>query len=171
MDLCHYGDTDGYLTDQLRPAAWRYRQWLIDSMNADLPFDRFTIQQLAGDLLAAADVQQRTATGFLRQTLSNREGGADIEEFRVLQVVDRVEMTAAAWLGLTVGCARCHDHFYDAISQREFYELYACFDNADEVKTMVEWACSTIALTLPATWNQRSLGERVAFLKRLEDAR
>lgn len=133
LDLCHYGDTDGYLTDQLRPVAWRYRQWLIDALNDDLPLDQLTIQQLAGDLLPHPTNAQRIATGFLRQTLSNREGGAEPEEFRVLQVVDRVEMTAATWLGLTVGCARCHDHFYDDIPQRDFYQLYAFFNNVDEV--------------------------------------
>ena len=84
MDLCHYGDTDGFLTDQLRPHAWRYRDWLIGALNADLPFDQFTIEQLAGDLLSDASAEQKIATGFLRQTLSNREGGAEPEEFRVL---------------------------------------------------------------------------------------
>jgi hypothetical protein len=82
LDLCHYADSDGYLTDQLRPVAWRYRAWLVDALNANLPFDQFTIQQLAGDLLPNATIEQRLATGFLRQTLSNREGGADPEEVR-----------------------------------------------------------------------------------------
>ena len=133
LDLCHYADSDGYLTDQLRPVAWRYRAWLVDALNGDLPFDQFTIEQLAGDLLPRAMPSQRIATGFLRQTLSNREGGADLEEFRVDQVVDRTSLTGTVWLGLTVGCARCHAHKYDPISQREFYQLYAFFDNADEV--------------------------------------
>ena len=133
LDLCHYADTDGYLTDQLRPVAWRYRHWLIRALNANMPFDQFTIEQLAGDLLPGATQDQRIATGFLRQTLSNREGGADIEEFRVFQVLDRVSMVGTTWLGLTVGCARCHDHKYDAVSQQEFYQLYAYFNNADEV--------------------------------------
>ena len=133
MDLCHYADTDGYLTDQLRPYAWRYRDWLITALNFDLPFDQFTVEQLAGDLLPEATIEQHVATGFLRQTLSNREGGADLEEFRVLQVVDRTSMVGTIWLGLTVGCARCHDHLFDPISQHEFYELYAQFNNVDEV--------------------------------------
>ncbi|MFP6577017.1 MAG: DUF1553 domain-containing protein, partial [Pirellulaceae bacterium] len=93
----------------------------------------FTIEQLAGDLLPGATMEQKLATGFLRQTLSNREGGAEPEEFRVKQVVDRTEMVGTSWLGLTVGCARCHDHKYDPVSQREFYQLYACFNNADEI--------------------------------------
>ncbi len=133
MDLCHYADTDGYLTDQLRPIAWRYRAWLVDTLNQDLPFDQFTIQQIAGDLLPNATTAQRMATGFLRQTLSNREGGADLEEFRVKQTVDRTEMVGTIWLGLTVGCARCHDHKFEEITQREFYQLYAYFNNADEI--------------------------------------
>ncbi|MBI4584956.1 MAG: DUF1553 domain-containing protein [Planctomycetes bacterium] len=133
LDLCHYADTDGYLTDQARPVAWRYRQWLVDALNRDLPFDQLTIEQLAGDLLPNPATEQRLATGFLRNTLSNREGGADLEEFRVEQVVDRTQMFATAWLGLTVGCARCHDHKHDPVCQREFYQLYAFFDSADEV--------------------------------------
>ena len=133
MDLCHYADTDGYLTDQQRPVAWRYRDWLVWALNQNMPFDQFTVEQLAGDLLPGATVEQKLATGFLRQTLSNREGGAEPEEFRVKQVVDRTEMVGTSWLGLTVGCARCHDHKYDPVSQREFYQLYACFNNADEI--------------------------------------
>ncbi len=133
LDLCHYADSDGYLTDQLRPVAWRYRAWLVDALNINMPFDQFTIQQLAGDLLPNATLEQRLATGFLRQTLSNREGGADPQEFRVKQVVDRTSMVGEIWMGLTVGCAQCHDHKYDDISQREFYELYAFLDAADEI--------------------------------------
>ena len=133
MDLCHFAESDGYLTDQLRPVAWRYREWLIEALNHDLPFNQFTIQQLAGDLLPNATMEQKIATGFLRQTLSNREGGADLEEFRVAQVIDRTTLTGTIWLGLTVGCAQCHDHKYDAIRQKEFYELYSYFDGADEI--------------------------------------
>jgi hypothetical protein len=133
LDLCHYADTEGYLQDKPRPVAWRYRAWLVDALNRDLPFDEFTVQQLAGDLLPEATVEEKLATGFLRNTLSNREGGADLEEFRVEQVVDRTMIVGTTWLGLTVGCARCHDHKYDPISQRDFYELYAFLDAADEV--------------------------------------
>ncbi|WP_397569508.1 PSD1 and planctomycete cytochrome C domain-containing protein [Schlesneria sp. T3-172] len=133
LDLCHYGDTDGYLTDQKRPVAWRYRQWLIDALNSDLPLTDFTMQQIAGDLIPGATEQQLLGTGFLRNTLSNREGGADLEEYRVEQIVDRATMVGTAWLGLTVGCARCHDHKFDPLSQSEFYGLYAFFNNADEV--------------------------------------
>jgi len=133
LDLCHYGDTDGYLTDQKRPVAWRYRQWLIEALNADLALADFTKEQIAGDLLPHASERQQMGTGFLRNTLSNREGGADLEEYRVEQVVDRTTMVGTAWLGLTVGCARCHDHKFDPISQRDFFSLYAFFNNADEI--------------------------------------
>ena len=133
LDLCHYADSDGYLTDQLRPVAWRYRAWLVNALNANLPFDQFTIQQLAGDLLPNATIEQKLATGFLRQTLSNREGGADPEEFRVKQIVDRTSMVGEIWMGLTVGCAQCHEHKYDDISQKEFYQLYAFLNAADEI--------------------------------------
>jgi hypothetical protein len=133
LDLCHYADTDGYLTDQPRPVAWRYRAWLVDALNQGMSFDQFTIEQLAGDLLPDATTSQKLATGFLRQTLSNREGGADPVEFRVKQVIDRTSMVGEIWMGLTVGCAQCHDHKYDDISQQEFYELYAFLDAAEEI--------------------------------------
>jgi len=137
LDLCHYGDSDGHLTDQLRPVAWRYRDWVVRMLNENLPFNEFTIRQLAGDLLpggTSTEAMDRVlGTGFLRQTLSNREGGADLEEYRVAQIVDRTSMVGTIWLGLTAGCARCHDHKYDPLTQAEFYQLYAFFDNADEV--------------------------------------
>ncbi|MFO0904349.1 MAG: PSD1 and planctomycete cytochrome C domain-containing protein [Pirellulales bacterium] len=132
LDLAHYGDSDGYLQDFLRPVAWRYRQWVVDSLNRDKPFDQFSIEQLAGDLMPNATLDQRMGTGFWRNTLSNREGGADLEEFRVYQVLDRTATFGTTWLGLTVACAQCHDHKYDALTQREFYQLYAFFNDADE---------------------------------------
>ncbi len=133
LDLAHYADSDGYLQDFLRPVAWRYRQWVVDALNRDMPFDQFTIEQLAGDLLPDATISQRMGTGFLRNTLSNREGGADLEEYRVYQVIDRTVTVGTTWLGLTIGCAQCHDHKFDPITQREFYQLYAFFNTADEV--------------------------------------
>lgn len=132
LDLAHYGDSDGYLQDFLRPYAWRYRQWVVDAFNRDQPFDQFTIEQLAGDLLPNATVSQKTATGFLRNTLSNREGGAGLEEFRVRKVIDRTATVSTTWLALTFACAECHDHKFDAISQREFYQFYAFFNNTYE---------------------------------------
>jgi hypothetical protein len=133
LDLARYADSDGYEKDLPRPHAWRYRQWVIQAINDDLPFDQFTIEQLAGDLLPGATLEQRVATGFHRNTLINREGGIDPEEDRVKRTVDRTNTTGAVWLGLTVGCAQCHSHKYDPISQREYFGLYAFFNNLDEI--------------------------------------
>jgi mono/diheme cytochrome c family protein len=133
LDLARYADSDGYEKDSPRPHAWRYRNWVIDAFNRDLPFDQFTIQQLAGDLFPDATLEQKTATGFHRNTLTNREGGVDQEEFRVAAVVDRVNTTGTVWLGLTVACAQCHTHKYDPILHREYYGLFAFFNTGKEV--------------------------------------
>jgi hypothetical protein len=133
LDLARYADSDGYEKDSARPHAWRYRHWVIEALNADLPYDQFTIEQLAGDLLPGATTEQKVATGFHRNTLTNREGGVDREQFRVEAVVDRVNTTARVWLGLTMGCAQCHDHKYDPLSQREYYQLFAFFNSDVEV--------------------------------------
>jgi hypothetical protein len=132
LDLGRYADSDGYEKDLPRPHAWRWRQWLLEAINNDLPYDQFTVQQLAGDLIPGATDHTRLATGVHRNAPTNREGGIDQEEFRVKTVVDRTNTTFAAWLGLTVGCAQCHSHKYDPISQREYYQLYAFFNNAEE---------------------------------------
>jgi hypothetical protein len=133
LDLARYADSSGYQIDRPRPFAWLYRDWVINAINDDLPFDQFTIEQLAGDLLPQATVAQKTAAGFHRLTLMNHEDGAEAEEFRCKAKVDRVGTTGTVWLGLTVGCAECHNHKYDPISQREFYQLYAFFNNSQEV--------------------------------------
>jgi mono/diheme cytochrome c family protein len=133
LDAARYADSDGYEKDTGRPFAWRYRDWVIKALNDDVPFDHFTIEQLAGDLLPTATVEQKIATGFHRNTLTNKEGGVDAEEFRVAACVDRVSTTSKVWLGLTVGCAQCHDHKYDPISQREFYQFFAFFNSDREV--------------------------------------
>lgn len=132
LDLARYADSDGYEKDGVRPYAYLYRDWVIEAINGDMPFDQFTIEQLAGDLLPNATLEQRKATGFHRQTLTNKEGGVDQEEFRCKATVDRVNTTATVWLGLTVGCAECHTHKYDPITQREYYQLYAFFNNVAE---------------------------------------
>jgi hypothetical protein len=132
LDLARYADSDGYEKDGVRPYAYLYRDWVIDAINRDMPFDQFTIEQLAGDLLPNATLEQRKATGFHRQTLTNKEGGVDQEEFRCKATVDRANTTATVWLGLTLGCAECHTHKYDPITQREFYQFYAFFNNANE---------------------------------------
>ncbi|MBL9169862.1 MAG: DUF1553 domain-containing protein [Verrucomicrobiales bacterium] len=137
LDQARYADSDGYEKDSPRPDAWRYREWVIDSINRDQPFDQFTLEQLAGDLLPNATPDQRLATAFHRQTLTNREGGVEQEQYRVEAVFDRVETTATVWLGMTLGCARCHDHKYERLSQKEYFQLYAFFDNADEANARV----------------------------------
>ncbi|HEU0123321.1 MAG TPA: PSD1 and planctomycete cytochrome C domain-containing protein [Bryobacteraceae bacterium] len=133
LDLARYADSDGYEKDYVRPHAWRWRHWVIEAINQDMPFDQFTIEQVAGDLLPNATIDQRIATGFHRNTLTNREGGVNVEQFRVEQVMDRASTTGTAWLGLTFGCAQCHDHKYDPISQKDFYQLFAFFNGAGEL--------------------------------------
>jgi hypothetical protein len=133
LDLARYADSEGYLGDSLRPHAWVYREWVIDAINHDLPFDQFTIEQLAGDLLEKPTLEQKIATGFHRNTLRNTEAGVDLELYRTKEIIDRVNTTGMVWLGLTLGCAECHDHKNDPISQTEFYKLYAFFNNANEV--------------------------------------
>lgn len=132
LDLAHYADSDGYEKDRVRPWAWRYRQWVIDAFNREMPFDEFTIEQLAGDLLPGATVDQRVATGFLRNTLTNREAGVDRAEARFEQIVNRTDTVSTTWLGLTVGCAQCHSHKFDPISNKDYYSMYAFFENAKE---------------------------------------
>jgi mono/diheme cytochrome c family protein len=131
LDVARYADSNGYTIDGGR-SIWKYRDWVIEALNRDLPFDQFAIEQIAGDMLPEARAEQIIATGFHRNTLVNEEGGTDKEQFRVEAVVDRVSTTGVAFLGLTLGCARCHDHKYDPISQREFYQFFAVFNNADE---------------------------------------
>ncbi|HUQ94845.1 MAG TPA: PSD1 and planctomycete cytochrome C domain-containing protein [Bryobacteraceae bacterium] len=132
LDRARYADSDGYEKDWVRPYAWRYRQWVIDALNQDMAFGRFTVEQLAGDLLPGATAAQRVPTGFLRMTLTNREGGVDNNQFKFENTVDRVNTMGATWLGLTVGCTQCHDHKFDPISQRDYYQLFAFFDHVEE---------------------------------------
>ncbi len=133
LDLVRYADSDGYEKDTVRPFAWRYRDWVINALNDDKPFDEFTIEQIAGDQLPDPTQDQLIATGFHRQTLKNREGGVKLEQFRFEETVDRTNTVSTVWLGLTVGCAQCHDHKYDPISQKEYYQLFAYFNQLDEV--------------------------------------
>jgi hypothetical protein len=132
LDIARYADSDGYTIDAPRQ-IWMYRDWVIAALNRDMPFDQFTIEQLAGDLLSNPTTDQLIATGFHRNTPSNYEGGIDFEQYRVEAVVDRVSTTGAAFMGLTLGCARCHDHKYDPVTQREFYQIFAFFNNINEV--------------------------------------
>ena len=132
LDKGRYADSDGYEKDNPRPNAWHYRNWVLKAVNADMPMDQFAIEQIAGDLLPDATPHQRLATAFHRQTLTNTEGGADQEEFRNAALFDRTETIGTIWLGLTLSCARCHTHKYDAIPHSDYYRLFAFFNNADE---------------------------------------
>ena len=131
LDLARYADTNGYEKDQRR-TMWRWRDWVIDAFNADLPFDQFTIKQLAGDLVPDATLDDRIATGFHRNTLINQEDGVDQGEMRWNMLIDRVATTGAVWLGTSIACAQCHDHKYDPVSQKEFYQFLAFFESSDE---------------------------------------
>ena len=131
LDGARYADSDGYAIDAPR-SHWRWRDWVIDALNRDMPFDQFTIEQLAGDLLPAATASQRLATGFHRNTMKNEEGGVDVEEFRNEAIKDRVNTTASVWLGVTLACAQCHDHKYDPLTQRDYYRMFAFWNDADE---------------------------------------
>jgi len=131
LDLARYADTNGYHIDNHRD-MWRYREWVIDAFNRNLPFDQFTIEQIAGDLLPEASLSQKIASGFHRNVMVNFEGGADPAEYLTKYVVDRVTTTATVWLGSTLACTECHDHKYDPFTQREFYQLFAYFNSVPE---------------------------------------
>ena len=131
LDQARYADSNGYSIDAPR-LIWKYRDWVVNAFNAGLPFDQFTVEQIAGDLLPNATEDQRVATGFHRNTQINQEGGIDKEQFRIESVFDRVATTGAVWLGLSTGCAQCHDHKFDPLSQKEYYQLFAFLNNQDE---------------------------------------
>ena len=131
LDQARYADSNGFNIDAPR-SIWKYRDWVIDALNADVPFDQFTIDQIAGDLRPETGFAPRIATGFHRNTQINQEGGIDVEQFRVEAVIDRVNTTGTVFLGLTIGCAQCHDHKYDPVAQRDYYRLFAFFNNVDE---------------------------------------
>ncbi|MCI0524054.1 MAG: PSD1 and planctomycete cytochrome C domain-containing protein [Acidobacteria bacterium] len=131
LDAARYADTNGFEKDRAR-SIWPYRDWVIEAFNQDMPFDRFTIEQLAGDLLANPTLDNRVATGFLRNSMLNQEGGVDPEQFRVEGLIDRVDAVGKAFLGLTVSCAQCHNHKFDPITQTEYYRFYAFLNNDDE---------------------------------------
>nr|MDQ3349282.1 PSD1 and planctomycete cytochrome C domain-containing protein [Acidobacteriota bacterium] len=130
LDLARYADTNGYEKDNRR-AIWKYRDWLIEALNRDLPFDTFTIEQIAGDMLPTPTPEQKIATGFHRNAMTNEEGGVDPEEARYEVLVDRVNTTATVWLGTTLACAQCHNHKYDPFSQKDYFRMLAFFANAD----------------------------------------
>ncbi len=131
LDLARYADTQGYEKDNNR-TIWPYRDWVIQAFNSNMPFDRFTIEQIAGDLLPNPTESQLIATGFHRNTMTNTEGGTDDEEFRDTAIKDRVAVSGQVWMGLTAGCAQCHTHKYDPISHKEFYQLYAFLNQTED---------------------------------------
>ncbi|MCA9177103.1 MAG: PSD1 domain-containing protein [Planctomycetales bacterium] len=137
LDLARYADTNGYEKDRER-SIWPYRDWVIQALNADLPYDRFSIEQLAGDMLPGATDAQRIATGFHRNTMLNEEGGIDPLEYRFYAMTDRVATTGLVWLGLTTGCAQCHSHKYDPLTQQDYYSIMALLNNADEPDLLVQ---------------------------------
>jgi hypothetical protein len=158
LDIAHYADSDGYLGDALRPHAWRYRDWVVQAINRDLSFDQFTAEQLAGDLLPGSTLEQQLATGFLRNTLRNTEAGVDLEEYRLKEMVDRVSTVGVGWLGLSLGCAECHSHKYDPVSQQEFYQLLAFFNRAEDID-----------LPFPAAEEKAEYAKELADWKRNDD--
>ena len=163
LDQARYADTNGYTVDSPR-SIWPYRDWVIAAINADMPFDQFTIEQLAGDLLPHPTRDQLVATGFHRNTLVNQEGGVDREQFRVESIVDRVNTTGAVWLGLTVGCGQCHSHKFDPLTQKEYYQLFAFFNHSEDANSVAP------TLALPTPEQQRALAEldrRIAEAKKL----
>ena len=167
LDAARYADTNGYQTDGTR-SMWRWRDWVIDAFNRNVPFDQFTLEQLAGDMLPDASRSQIVATGFNRNHRTTAEGGSVNEEFRVEYVADRAETTATVWLGLTLGCARCHDHKFDPLSQQEYYQFFAYFNNVQE-KGMV-WNFGNEDPLLHAPTPEQE-GRLAALAAELADAR
>jgi len=136
LDAAHYADSNGYEKDLAR-SIWPYRDWVIDAYNRNMPFDQFAIDQLAGDMLPGSTVEDKMATGFLRNSMLNEEGGIDPEQFRIQGIIERMDVLGKAFLGLTINCCQCHDHKYDPISQREYYQLFAFLNNDDEPEVEV----------------------------------
>ena len=148
LNGARYADTNGYQSDGERQ-MWRWRDWVIEAFNHNMPFDQFTIEQIAGDMLPGATLDQRIASGFNRNHRGNAEGGIIPEEYAVEYVVDRVDTTATVWLGLTMGCARCHDHKFDPITQKEFYRLFAYFNNVPERGKAIKYGNSPPMIQAP----------------------
>jgi len=167
LDAARYADTSGYQSDGER-FMWRWRDWVIDALNANMPFDQFTVEQLAGDLLPGATLDQKIATAFNRNHRGNGEGGIIPEEYAVEYVVDRVETTATVWLGLTMGCTRCHDHKFDPISQKEFYRVFAYFNNVPENGRAIKYGNSPPFIPAPTRLQQEQLAALEAQLAAAE---
>lgn len=164
LDAARFADTDGYQYDGPR-FMWRWRDWVIDAYNTKMPFDQFTIEQLAGDLLPDPTLEQRIATGFNRNHRYNSEAGIVVEEFLLENAVDRVDTTATLWMGLTMGCARCHDHKFDPFSQKEYYQLIAFFNSVPEAGRAIKSGNSEPVMTAPTRAQQIELDRREKALK------
>jgi hypothetical protein len=170
LDAARYADTNGFQNDFAR-TMWPWRDWVIDALNKNLPFDRFVVEQLAGDLLPEATRDQKIATGFNRNNRTVTEAGSIDEEWRIENAVDRVETTATVFLGLTLGCCRCHDHKYDPVSQREFYEFLAFFNNVNEKGVYTETRGNVAPLlAVPTEEQEVRLRRLTAALERAEGA-
>jgi mono/diheme cytochrome c family protein len=168
LNGARYADTNGYQSDGER-IMWRWRDWVIEAFNRNMPFDQFTIEQIAGDMLPNATLDQRIASGFNRNHRGNAEGGIIPEEYAVEYVVDRVDTTATVWLGLTLGCARCHDHKFDPVTQKEFYRLFAYFNNVPERGKAIKFGNSPPMIKSPTREQQaqlRKMEERLAAEER-----
>jgi hypothetical protein len=168
LDAARYADTNGYQNDGDR-TMWRWRDWVINAFNRNMPFDQFTIEQIAGDLLPNPTLDQRIATGFNRNHRLNAEGGIVPEEYAVEYVVDRVETTATVWLGMTLGCARCHDHKYDPIQQKEFYQVFAFFNNVPERGKAVKYGNSPPLIPAPTPDQLEQLAQLKSRLAHAEE--
>lgn len=173
LDLARYADTHGYHIDSHRD-MWRWRDWVIRAFNQNMPYDQFTVEQLAGDLLPGATTSQQVASGFLRNNMINFEGGAIAEEYRTEYVMDRVMTTGTVWLGQTLECCRCHDHKYDPLTQREFYRLFAFFNQNDEKGLDGKKGNATPVLATPTAlqqWQQDRLAVQLKGIKQRMAAR
>ncbi len=173
LDLGRYGDSQGYIHDPPR-TIWRWRDWLIEALNANLPFDQFTVEMLAGDLLPEPTTDQLIATGFHRNTTNNTEGGANPEEYRHASVVDRVNTTMQVWMGTTIGCAQCHTHKYDPITQREYYQVFAIFNgtrdnNSEDPTREVPRVGDDDRFAVTSETLKRARGELYAETKRADE--
>jgi len=169
LDLARYADTHGYHIDSHRD-MWHWRDWVINAFNRNLKFDQFTIEQLAGDLLPGATVEQKTASGFNRNHMINFEGGAIPEEYQVEYVVDRVETTANVWMATTLGCARCHSHKYDPITQKEFYQFFAFFNTVSEEGLDGKTGNAKPFLALPSQEQKTRFEQLTSAIRAKEDA-
>jgi hypothetical protein len=156
LDLARYADSAGYADDPPR-TIWGWRDWVVRAFDANMPFDAFTVKQIAGDLLPDATLDDRIATAFHRNTLTNNEGGTIDEEFRTVAIVDRVNTTLSTWMGTTIACAQCHDHKYDPLSQREFFGLYAIFNNTADADRRDE--APVVRIPWPAVDEPRAVVE------------